>query len=161
MLMALLHLVLVPLFVNVASELFAEWLIRKYFDKSDKKQQPECLGRMDTKKHVDWYSTCFYNALGCSTLSLFDYLTGLIFCQIGERERSLEGDFFDEKIQVAGGLLRPPIQCRVPTSLKIMLTPLCHKRFRQVAKINKSSQRSQKNRLRGRKKMAFDVFCCI
>lgn len=38
MLMALLHLVLVPLLVNVASELFAEWLIRKYFDKSDKKQ---------------------------------------------------------------------------------------------------------------------------
>lgn len=63
---------------------------------------------MDTKKHVDWYSTCFYNALGCSTLSLFDYLTGLIFCQIGERERSLEGDFFDEKIQVAGGATTTP-----------------------------------------------------
>lgn len=155
MLMALLHLVLVPLFVNVASELFAEWLIRKYFDKSDKKQQPECLGRMDTKKHVDWYSTCFYNALGCSTLSLFDYLTGLIFCQIGERERSLEGDFFDEKIQVAGGLLRPPHIVPSANFFENYAYTLVPQAFQASCKnqqivsevAKKSSQRSQKNGL--------------
>lgn len=38
MLIWLLNLVLIPLLVSVAAEVIAEWLIRKYADKRDKKQ---------------------------------------------------------------------------------------------------------------------------
>ncbi|CIQ53777.1 Uncharacterised protein [Streptococcus pneumoniae] len=38
MLIWLLQLVLIPLFISVTSQVIAEWLIRKYTDKRDKKQ---------------------------------------------------------------------------------------------------------------------------
>lgn len=82
MLISLLDLVLIPLFISVTSQVIAEWLIRKYTDKRDKKQQPECLHRNRHKKPLGLPSQWFYNALGYSTLSHYDCNTLQGICHI-------------------------------------------------------------------------------
>ena len=82
MLVWLLNLVLIPLFISVTSQVIAEWLIRKYTDKRDKKQQPECLHRNRHKKPLGLPSQWFYNALGYSTLSHYDCNTLQGICHI-------------------------------------------------------------------------------
>ena len=82
MLIWLLNLVLIPLFISVTSQVIAEWLIRKYTDKRDKKQQPECLHRNRHKKPLGLPSQWFYNALGYSTLSHYDCNTLQGICHI-------------------------------------------------------------------------------